>query len=261
MQWIHSSVFSRGSGRPCAALLAGVCLLAPAAAGALEKTSVRMQDDREDWGRAATCQILYYNLCQQWVWVWSGWDPTDKFGTVFSTDCCMGSATQNLTDFFIWAPTPSPSGYGFTGTLEVAGVDGQDCPTGVPLVSQPFLPAVSGWNTVTWSGSPVDLTPTGGTFAVTYTLANSAQPDPVAFGSDHPLAGPTGPALATGSRRLSPSSTNIGAIRSSTVTTFSRTSRRTNSSDRVRRGRVAGKRVGGSSGIGGLVARVKRATS
>ena len=46
----------------------------------------------------------------------------------------------------------------------------------------------------------------------------------------------------TASRRFSPSSTNTGRIRSSTVSTFSRTRRRENSSRRLRRRRVAGNR-------------------
>jgi hypothetical protein len=161
-------------------------LLAPPGA-ALERRSARAPEASVTWARAATCEILYYNTCQGWIWTWGGWDPTDRLGVAFGAG--PGSAAQQLSELLMFVSNGAPSGYGFTGTLEVHLADEQDCPAGGPLHSQPFLPA-SGWNTVDWTAAPIDVS--GGDFVVSYKLANTAQPDPVVFASDHPLAGPTG---------------------------------------------------------------------
>jgi hypothetical protein len=178
---------------------ASILLLASATSSmALEKRSVRMADGgHESWSRGTTpCTVTYYNTCTGWIWVWSGWLQGDRLGTAFSACCPSGQNVHQLTAAWIFAATGSPSGYGFTGSLDVWSADAQECPTGPALHSQPFLP-LSGWNGFDWSLAPIDVS--GGNFAITYTLApGAAFPDPVSFSTDHPEAGPTGgPAAGT----------------------------------------------------------------
>jgi len=181
--------------RPRSLVLATtITLVSLAAPGeALEKTSARYAGDaRENWNRATTsCQVAYYNICTGWVWVWSGWDPTDTFGVWFSPCCPGGSGGQLLTDTFVFFYAAPPSGYGFTGTLDVWAADGQGCPTGPPLRTTPFLPT-SSWNQVSFAGSPVDVS--GGDFVVTMTTGAAGIGNPTAIATDHPVAGGTGPA-------------------------------------------------------------------
>jgi hypothetical protein len=171
-----------------------IIVLCSAPAGtALEKTSVRFTDEpREDWNRASTsCQVAYYNLCNGWIWVWSGWDAGDTFGVWFSGCCPGGFGTRSLLDTFLFFQQEAPSGYGFTGTLDVWNADGQGCPVAPPLRSTPFLPT-SNWNQVSFAGSPVDVS--AGDFVITVTTGNYTIGNPSGIASDHPAAGSTGPA-------------------------------------------------------------------
>lgn len=173
------------------ATLAALPLLTSTAA-ALEKTSARFSDLREDdWKRTSTsCQIVYYNLCTGWIWVWSQWEGTDRFGVWFSS-CCPGNfETHQLLDSFIYFRTGSPSGYGFTGALDVWTADAQGCPTGAPLHTEPFLPT-DGWNQISWYANPIDVS--GSDFVVTVTTGNYTGGNPMTVATDHPSAGPTGP--------------------------------------------------------------------
>jgi hypothetical protein len=149
---------------------------------ALEKTSARMIDRGDDWNASTTTgTIRYYNNCTGWVWVWSGWSPGESFGVNFDTGPCQLRALNTS-----WALTFSgiPSGYGYTGTIEVR--DG-NC-TAPLLAAQPFLPPVtSGWNATAWGGVPVSQN-----FAVNV-IWQGPGPNSTAFASDHPFAGPTGP--------------------------------------------------------------------
>jgi hypothetical protein len=81
----------------------------------------------------------------------------------------------------------APAGYGYTGTIDVFAVDGNECPTGLALASTTLLP-VSGWNGV--GLGHVDVPPN---FAVSFTFG-SAPATPASITSDHPAPGPTGPA-------------------------------------------------------------------
>jgi hypothetical protein len=164
----------------------------PAASVALEKRAALLDETgREAWSSGtASCRALYYNFCQGWVWVWSYWRPGDRFGTAFSSCCPVGESAHQLKDMFLYASTGSPSGYGLTGTIDVWTADAHNCPSGAALRSTPMLPH-AGWNSVDWS-PPVDVS--GGGFVITYTLASGTRSDPVGFVTDHPSAGPTGPA-------------------------------------------------------------------
>lgn len=164
---------------------------------ALEKTAARFDEDRDDWGRGtSTCQVLYYNTCQGWVWIWGGWSPGERFGVTFQSCCGTGYGFQYLSAGWVYFWTGSPSGYGFTGSIDVWAADANGCPTGAPLHSQSWLPA-GGWNGLDYSGDNLDVT--GTDFVITYTTNPSAMVgDPMSITSDHPLAGPTGvPACGT----------------------------------------------------------------
>src|SRR5687768_7163441 len=79
----------------CLAVAAlALSLVIPATSNALEKKSVRLQDDGSEWrGGPTSCSIRYYNICTGWVWVWSGWAPQDRVGVHFET-CCQPGAVQ-----------------------------------------------------------------------------------------------------------------------------------------------------------------------
>jgi hypothetical protein len=83
-------------------------------------------------------------------------------------------------------------GYGFTGIMYVHAADVAECPMGVPLASQPWLP-YSGWNRLQWFQLEVPCTG----FVLAADLGPSPNPPwpwrPIVLGSDHPAAGPTGP--------------------------------------------------------------------
>jgi hypothetical protein len=152
---------------------------------ALEKTSARLADDsRADfWSQDYTCSVGYYNYCTGWIYYWSGWSPNDMFGTCF-TPCCNPGEPASLAVSWSYFWTGAPSGYNFTGVIEIWGADAQCCPT-TPLYGQALLP-VSGWNGVGW-GVPITAP-----FVLAYTCGIGAG-SPLSIMTDHPAAGPTGP--------------------------------------------------------------------
>ncbi len=157
---------------------------------ALEKASrVYLDDDRDEWRGGTPCTIRYYNFCTGWLWVWSGFDPDTRMGVNF-TSCCGPSELPELVQTEVFFNSIVPGGYGFTGTIDVFAADGNGCPIGAPLGSQPFLPA-SGFNTVSFASSPVSI-PTS-SFVVAFTLPSTLN-NPATIASDHPAAGSTGPA-------------------------------------------------------------------
>jgi hypothetical protein len=155
---------------------------------ALEKVSARFLDDDRDMWRAATtsCSVAYYNTCTGWVWVWSGWSPSDRYGVCFTTCCTEGQSMITQTGFYCF--TAAPAGYSFTGVVEVWNADAQCCPTGPAIASETLLP-IDDWNIATFGGMAQNVP---STFVVTYTCG-SGTGDPHAVASDHPAAGPTGP--------------------------------------------------------------------
>jgi hypothetical protein len=86
--------------------------------------------------------------------------------------------------------SPAPSGYGFTGSIAVYGVDANDCPVGPAIQSQPYIPSyvTFPFSVVNWNCVQVPSR-----FAIVMTLASYLFQSPAQFGSDHPAAGPTGP--------------------------------------------------------------------
>lgn len=152
---------------------------------ALEKTTARMTDDSraDGWSAGASCTVQYYNFCTGWLWVLSGFAPSDQFGVCFDT-CCGGPA--NLAASWHYVISGTPSGYGFTGTIAASAADANCCPSGAPIASQVFLP-VTGWNAYAWAAA------VPGQFVIHVTLGPSAIASPLAVATDHPGAGPTGP--------------------------------------------------------------------
>jgi len=76
---------------------------------ALEKTSARLDgSDRDIWrAGTVTCSIVYYNTCTGWIWVWSGWSPTDRFGVHFYRG--FHSTSADVVSSFVFFSSGSPS--------------------------------------------------------------------------------------------------------------------------------------------------------
>ncbi len=160
--------------------------LAALPAASLERAAVpiHQRGDTPDqtWAAGATCTISYYNFCTGWVWVWRSWDPGDKVGFVIEA-CCSGPTTLTATHLYAWSG--APVAWGYTGVLSLHADDGNGCP-GTTLASIPFRPA-RGSSEILW-----DI-PASSDLVLMYTNADTPW-SPHAWVSDHPSAGPTGPA-------------------------------------------------------------------
>lgn len=172
-----------------ALLSAVLAVVVGSPARALEKTAARVPDESrgDEWNAATSYTIAYYNSCQGWIWLWSGFAPGDLIGTCF--DYCLEPAHDgSVFGAWVYISTPSPSGYGFTGTISVRSADENCCPVRT-LASQPWLPG-SQWNFHPFVVPTHNERPS-------IVLQWAARPGYTAvsrIGSDHPAAGPTGPA-------------------------------------------------------------------
>jgi hypothetical protein len=168
------------------AFVLAASLVCATSALALEKTAARLTDDTrpDGWNAGSSCSVRYYNTCTGWVWIWSGWGPGDTIGACFENCCAPDGGVLATSWAYVW--TAAPSGYGFTGTIAVSTADANCCPD-TQLGSQTFLP-ISGWNSYAWG-----LNTGAGSFVVSVTHGATSG-NPLAYASDHPLAGPTGPA-------------------------------------------------------------------
>jgi hypothetical protein len=115
-------------------LAAAVGLLAVSVAGnglALErnKTLTRFTAGDRDpgpWGAQTYCTVGYYNYCAGWVYVWSGWSPSDVVGVEFNAEDCPGYGgpdecrTFAFAWIYIWDSYPT---YGFTASAGCARQD------------------------------------------------------------------------------------------------------------------------------------------
>lgn len=98
-------------------------------------------------------------MCNGWASSVVGWQPYDRFGTVFA-NCPEGGgtvATLTTTWFFMYGAMPP--GWGYSGTIGIYPVGSDDCPQTTALAEQPFAPH-SRWNSWQWS------VPVPGRFAV-----------------------------------------------------------------------------------------------
>lgn len=170
------------------AFVLSVMLVLATSSFALEKTAVRMTDDNRagGWSAVGTCSVKYYNFCTGWLWVWSGWGAGDVLGACFDT-CCPTSEATTLVTSWHYIFSPGPSGYGFTGTIQVNAATTDCCPTGAPIAQQVWLPAASGWNAYQWASVVVPPK-----FIISTTWPGPTN-NPTATATDHPAAGPTGP--------------------------------------------------------------------
>ena len=163
-------------------------ILPPTESQALARRSEPAPTTEPDWQLGAVCEIQYFNVCNGWTWVWSGWPDGDRTSVAFET--CGTACQVEETSMFVWLGCPP--GYGHTGVVELYAVDGDLCPVGMPLASQPYLPlgvgGGQGWDTVVWGGVTV---PTD--FAVVFTHANGHWYFDYELSSDHPAPGPIGP--------------------------------------------------------------------
>lgn len=168
-----------------AAVITFAALALATAAPALEKTAVRLTDERQprDWNAGLTCSLAYWNICTGWLWLWSGWSPNDMLGVCYDVTCCPPPAALETTLFYVW--TAAPSGWGYDGTISVSNADADGCPVGAPLASQLFNP-MTGWNAYDWGV-------TVGSRFVVQAVMGPGHGAPIVFPSDHPAAGPTGP--------------------------------------------------------------------
>jgi hypothetical protein len=169
--------------RKCFVTAFVLVLLVASASFALEKTAVRATNVERPgtWNAQTTCSVAYYNFCTGWLWVWSGWSPYDVVGVCYNTCCDPGETSVLMTTWErVW--TGAPTGYGFTGVIEVR--NGCDyCVS--PLAGQPFY-FYTGWNGHAW-GFPV-----ADPFLVTVEFGPTPGA-PTRIASDHPAIGPTGP--------------------------------------------------------------------
>jgi hypothetical protein len=154
---------------------------------ALERRTARLTADLDGWSSASTCTIQYYNICTGWVWILSGFGPSNVFGVVNDRCPCNGTESLLTTQTLTW--TGAPAGYGFTGTMGVFNVDANNCPSGAAIQSQPWLPTGSAsYQLVNWNA--VVANPK---FCLLYTTG-PASSNPFGIACEHPAAGPTGPA-------------------------------------------------------------------
>ena len=160
--------------------------------GALQKTAVRMTDADlvGGWTAVGTCSVVYYNTCTGWIWLWGDWWPGDVIGTCYDTDSCGGPGELVwLLASVTYFRNVLPAGYGCTGTIAIQRADANMCPTAV-LASAPMLPALR-WNINNW-GIEVPSR-----FVVTYEFGPQQDYPYVRPATDHPAAGPTGPAACS----------------------------------------------------------------
>jgi hypothetical protein len=152
-------------------------------ASALERRADYIEGNKLEWRVGTeTCELAYYNTCTGWIWVWSGWSPQDVVGLIFD-GCCPNHKVLETT---LYCGDGVPNGYGFEGTIAIHNVE-NGCPDGAALASQIYFP-VTGWNYWTWNEVGV-----GDQFAIVVTLPN-IEGYPGEIVTDHPSAGPTGPA-------------------------------------------------------------------
>jgi hypothetical protein len=182
---------------------AGAALLASASPGlALEKWNARAGDTSSPpWNSSATCVILYYNQCTGWSWVWGPWAGFERFGVC--VDACCPNAELATTALHMFSGV-CIAGWGSTGTASIYAADANGCPSGAPLASQWWIPGaasphehvdVHSWTTpvpdrftVVYEFGPAGSAEGGGS-SWCYTHHWGAR-----VVTDHPAAGPTGPA-------------------------------------------------------------------
>jgi hypothetical protein len=168
-----------------ASFLAGTVCLATSASS-LEKTSVRLDCEDVAWQANSTTTVAYYNLCTGWLWVWWSSEPGAQFGVWFESPGDQAVLTETSLFEYDWVFP----GYTYSATVDLFAADANGCPDGVPLASQPYVAVDYAW---TWVTYPWNV-PMPNPFVLTVTFHNWTSPWEPAIITDHPAAGPTGPA-------------------------------------------------------------------
>lgn len=173
-------------GTPVRTLAGGalVSLLLQTSAHGLEKIPAwgAELDEAAAWRSFATQTVRYYNTCTGWYWLWTHWQPEDRIAVVFDR-------TGGYLDVVsVAAARALPQGYGYTGTIAIHDVDAGGCPVDPPLASQPFIPITGTAFTPFYWGLPSP----GGPWGAVVTFSTRPN-NPIAFYSDHPAPGATGP--------------------------------------------------------------------
>jgi hypothetical protein len=163
-------------------------LVVATSAFALEKTWAPA-DQADDWNASVTNTIAYYNNCIGWVIGFYNWSPGESFGVNYDTGPCDIRAL-NMSTFVTLGG--APSGYGFTGTIEVTDGGASACGA-TQLASQPWLPPFTAGLFAyqhSWGGMLIPQN-----FSVNVINGQTAVSlNPTRIYFDNPGAGPTGPA-------------------------------------------------------------------
>jgi len=167
------------------AFVSSVVFALATSGSALERVARRAPDDAhaDGWTAQGSCTVIYYNICTGWIWLFS-FNLGAEFGMCVDTCCGPGEGGGLQTSWQYFATAGAP-GYGFTGVSTVYAADAHCCPAGAPISSQPLLP-VAGWNGLAW-----------GVYVPSrfiFTFGTPVVPNYAPAITDHPLAGPTGPA-------------------------------------------------------------------
>lgn len=159
-------------------VLSAATLLVTAPAAALRHAR-RLADDalpQPTWTTSTECEIAYYNVCTDWVWVWTSWNRLDRVGVVVDACCDHASLSSTWTYFSGFAHA-----YGYS-TVSIQVVDGSDCPSGLPLAQHVRMP-LTGWNFDVWD------VPVPSRFAVVQELRTDYGQHPLVYvTTDHPAA-------------------------------------------------------------------------
>jgi hypothetical protein len=167
------------------ALALAILCRAPSA-HALEKAApVPADPGPAPWDGAPSCKVSYYNICNGYVKAQWPLQYGERVGVSFGA-CCPEAVLAGTSHYVMW---PQPTGYGYTGSVDVFEADGQDCPTGPALASQPFVPTgFYQWYTLAWS------VPVPDRFVVVVNAGSRdpASPSTLGLASDVPEAIPYG---------------------------------------------------------------------
>ena len=172
-------------------LLIGLLVGTAAPAFGLEKAPRAAADFEEAWARSGTClqTLSYYNTCSAWGWTWSGFQPGDNIAVSFERadvgwyPCHAPLGRLHGTAVYTFHGVPS--GYGYTGTVQLYASDENGLPTGTPGPSQTWLPRTGQAYELWFEWVPPR-------FVVVYTLG-PGEGNPLSLYSDGPAGPPGGP--------------------------------------------------------------------
>src|SRR5688572_21555407 len=105
-------------------LFFGLAFLSATRAFSLEKQPSLFDDDRAGaWIAGSSCLISYFNICNGWIWCWSGFSTDERIGLI--VDSCCENSTLLETALYVCS-TAGPT-YSTSGTISAHQVDASDC--------------------------------------------------------------------------------------------------------------------------------------